>query len=470
MKHHKLTATQVLRKFRDRSLKVTDYVESLLESCVINEHLNAIISQDREAILTKAVEADKSYDDGNQTGILCGLPIVLKDNINTADLPTTGGTEALANHRPKKDAPVAHQLWEAGAALFGKTGMHELAFGITSNNACFGAVRNPYDPDKIAGGSSGGSAVAVAKGMAPFGLGTDTGGSCRIPAALCGVVGFRPTIGRYSQEGLIPISHTRDTIGHLACTVEDVLLLHSVISGDSVKPDLVSLKGLKLGLPKSYFRENLDSQLEAVINQIVNHLSSEGVEWIEVDVPNVEELNAGCSFPVALYEVVRDLRDYLMKYETGLSLEELIDQVRSPDVKGVLSSQMNGDEVMPEAAYLAAIQTHRPSLQSTLSDYFSQQGVDAIVYPTTPLPARPIGGDETVALNGIEEPTFPTYIRNCDPGSNAGIPCLSIPVGMTSDGLPVGMELAAPMNQDHRLLSIGMTLESVIEPIPSPIG
>jgi len=467
MKHHELTSVQALRSFQNRSLKVTDYVESLLERCQTNANLNAFITQDKEAILAKASEANKRYASGDSVGPLTGVPLALKDNINTATLPTTGGARALANHRPQEDAPVGSALWEAGALLFGKTGLHELAFGITSNNGSFGPVRNPYDPEKIPGGSSGGTAVAVACGMVPAGLGSDTGGSCRIPAALCGVAGFRPTVGRYSQEGLIPISHTRDTVGPLARSVEDLLLIHSTISGDSAQPASVSLKGLKLGLPKAYFRENLDPQLEAIIDQTVNRLASEGVDWVEVDLPSVEELNTGCSFPVALYEVMRDLADYLKTYGAGLTLEELAGQVVSPDVKGVLGSQL-GEEAMPEAAYQAALATHRPALQAVFRDYFQQHGVVAIVYPTTPLPARPIGEDETVSLNGVAVPTFPTYIRNCDPGSNAGIPCLSIPVGMTSEGLPVGMELAGRQSEDHRVLSIGLALESVIPSLPRP--
>ena len=190
------------------------------------------------------------------------MPLALKDNLDTAEMPTTGGTPGLRGHRPKHNAPVVQKLLDAGAIAFGKTNLHELAYGITNNNAAFGAARNPYDRTRIPGASSGGVGVAVAARMAPGGIGSDTGGSVRIPAALCGIVGFRPTTGRWSQAGIVPISHTRDTAGPMTRSVADCALLDHVVTGSALPP-AASLKGLRLGVPRAHFWDPLDREVGA---------------------------------------------------------------------------------------------------------------------------------------------------------------------------------------------------------------
>ena len=190
-------------------------------------------------------------------GRLAGLPVPVKDNFDTADMPTTGGTPGLRDHRPRHNAPVVQRLIDEGACIMGKLNMHELAYGITSNNGAFGAVRNPYDPSRIPGGSSGGSGAAVAARMAPVALGSDTGGSVRIPAALCGVAGMRPTTGRYSQAGVVPISHTRDTAGPLARSVADLALFDSVITGVPNDLPTIPLRGARIGVPRGHYFDNL---------------------------------------------------------------------------------------------------------------------------------------------------------------------------------------------------------------------
>jgi len=204
-----LTAIDVLAGLKAREFTAFSYVEALLKRSEQRADLNVFINQDGEMMRAAAKRADERLEAGDETGNLLGLPVVVKDNINTAELPTTGGTPSLKDWQPANNAPVMQALLDAGALLAGKTNMHELAFGITSNNVGYGAVRNPYDKELIPGGSSGGTAAAVAARLAPVGLGSDTGGSCRIPAALCGCVGFRPTLGRYRQEGVIPISYHR---------------------------------------------------------------------------------------------------------------------------------------------------------------------------------------------------------------------------------------------------------------------
>ena len=189
-------------------------------------------------------------------GALHGLPILIKANIATANVPTSAGTPALRDYRPASDAPVVARLFSAGAILLGKTNMHELAYGITSNNGAFGAVHNPYNPALIPGGSSGGNGAAIAARMCPAGLGTDTGGSVRIPAALCGIVGLRPTVGRYSGAGIVPLSRTMDTAGPMARSVEDLVLLDSVITGQNAPVQPAALRGLRLGAARFLLRKS----------------------------------------------------------------------------------------------------------------------------------------------------------------------------------------------------------------------
>ncbi len=487
-----LTATQAVAAMRAGDITAEAYAAALLACATALKFLNALISQDADQVLEAARSADRLRASGGELGPLHGLPLLLKDNINTAALPTTAGTPGLGNNRPRQDAPVAAALFRTGGILFGKANMHELALGVTSNNRAFGAVRNPYDPSKIPGGSSGGNASAVAARIVPAGLGTDTGGSVRIPAALCGVAGFRPTTGRYPSRGtmpppqarvtshlppptrgawmgagIVPISHTCDTAGPIARSVADLVLLDAVITGEAPSLAPVDLKGLRLGVARGYFFTNLDPALEGVIAGALRHLRDRGVVLVEADIPDLATLNGRGSFPIVAFEAPRDLSLYLAEHSIGVSLSELISAIASPDVKGILES-LTGPDATPLAVYQEVIHSHRPALQAAYEAYFRQFDVAALVFPTTRLPARSIGQEVTVELNGKLVPTLRTYIHNTDPGSNAGIPGLSVPAGLTSDGLPVGLELDGPAGSDRTLLAIGLAVEEVLGPLPAP--
>jgi mandelamide amidase len=463
-----MTATQAVTAMRSGDVSAEKYVEALLERARRLSWMAAFISLNRDGALEAARNADKKRAAGGKLPALHGLPVVLKDNIDTAQLPTTGGTAALRNHRPKKDAPVAASLLNAGAVLLGKTNMHELAFGISNNNGAFGAVSNPYDGALIPGGSSGGTGAAVAARIAPAGLGSDTGGSVRIPAALCGIAGFRPSIGRYSGAGMIPISHTRDTAGPMCRTVADCALLDAVItSAPTAKP--LPPEGLRLGVPRGYFWENLDNALSSVAEESLRRLRAYGVELIEVDLPDLKKLNDAVSFPIALYEVGVDLPRYLEESGSGVTFKKLISEIKSPDVKGVFEAFVVGPQAVPKAAYDGAINAGRPALQAAYADYFRRHNLAGMIYPTTPMPARPIGHDSTVQLNGQAVPTFFTFIRNTDPSSNAGLPSVAIPVGMTVDNLPVGMELTGPTGTDRDLLAVGIAIEGIFGSLAAPV-
>ena len=438
-----------LQSLQKNNTSITSILRDVARNAEAAKDLNALQSLDSELLENPPAQ--------NRTGKLSGIPFVAKDNINTNSLPTSGGTPALETHTPASNAPVIDKLLAEGAILVGKAGLHELAFGITSNNSAMGAIRNPHDPNRIPGGSSGGTAVAVATGIVPFGLGTDTGGSCRIPAALCGVVGFRPSTHRYSAEGVIPLSHTRDTVGPFANNVEDIILIDEILAGDETPIMPQPLNEIHLGVDQSVLTQNFDSETAHCFAKTLKKLADAGVTIVDIDLSKIWEHNKAFSFPVVLYEVMRDLPNYLAKYAPNVSFEELIAEIRSPDVEGVIKSQL-GDGAMPAEAYEAAINIHKPKMSEIYAD--ATAGLDAIIFPTTPLRASKIGEDETVNLNGEMVPTFPTFIRNTDLGSNLGVPGISIPA--KTAGLPIGIELDGKIGEDKKLLALASALENII--------
>ena len=466
-----LTATGALAAMAEGKLSSAELTAALVERCRRHARLNAFIHFDPAAAMAAAEASDKRRKAGKagsgKIGALEGVPLVLKDNIDTAAMPTTGGTPALKGHRPKQDAPVAARLIAAGAVILGKTNLHELAYGISNNNAAFGPARNPYDPTRIPGASSGGTGVAVGARLAPAGLGSDTGGSVRIPAALCGIFGLRPTLLRWPQEGIVPISHTRDTAGPMTRSMNDLVLLDGIVTGSALTEAPAELKGLRIGVPRGHFWENLHADTAKIAEDTLKALAKAGVVLVEADIPDVGALDNAAGFPIALYETIIDLDKYLAGHKTGLDFKQVAAQVASPDVKGILSSLL-GEMAVPEPAYREALTVHRPKLQKAYADYFKAQRVEAVIFPTTPLPAAKIGEDETTMLNGVAVPTFPTFIRNTGPGSVAGIPGVSMPAGLTPAGLPVGMELDSPAGTDRRLLAIGRAIEPILPKLPPP--
>ena len=353
---------------------------------------------------------------------------------------------------------VIRKIASEGGCIGAKAGMHELAFGITSNNAVTGPVRNPVDPSLIAGGSSGGTAASIAAGIFPAGLGTDTGGSNRIPAALCGIAGFRPTTGRYDGDGIIPISRSRDTVGVMARTVRDIALLDAVLAGESgCFPESRDIGRITLGIPRKVFYDGLDRDVEAAVETQLGRLASAGARLVEIDLEAIWPHNEAFGFPVVFYETARDLPAYLGEHAPGVSFESLVEGIGSPDVAGVFAHFL-GEGATSEDAYRAAIDEHRPAMRRIYSRGFEEGSLDAIAFPTTPLAARPVGDDQTVEMNGEQVPTFATYIRNTDLGSNIGAPGISLPCP-DAPGLPVGIEFDALPGGDRALLALAGTIE-----------
>ncbi len=388
-------------------------------------------------------------------GALAGIPIVVKDNIHVAGMPNTAGTPALKDFKPTVHNPVVASLTEAGALVLGKTNMHELAFGITSANAWTGTVANPVAPGYMAGGSSGGTAAAIAAGIAGIGLGTDTGGSIRIPASLCGICGFRPSKGRYSSKGVTPISATRDTVGIMARYLRDIIIIDAIVAPPVDPVRSPSLRP-RLGVAREYYY-TVDEGTGVSVARALDRLAAEA-DLIEAPLENWARDIQACSFPIALYEVVRDLATYLQEFGTGLSLAELAAEIRSPDVHGLFASLLS-DGAMATDTYRQALQV-REQMISTYQKYFADHQLDALVLPTTPAPARPLVADmSTIEFMGESANTFATYIRNTDPASVIGAPAVSFPITPTADGLPVGLELNGLPGSDQTLLRLAQNCE-----------
>ena len=463
---HDLGVGEAAKAIRTGKITAERLAEALLARASANAYLGAFITLDPDHVRAAARKADQARASGASLGALHGVPLALKDNLDTAELPTSGGTPGLAGNRPKRNAAIVDKLLGAGAIVLGKTNLHELAYGITNNNAAHGPARNPYAPDRIPGASSGGTGVAVAARIAPGGIGTDTGGSVRIPAALCGIVGLRPTTGRWSQAGVVPISHTRDTPGPMTRSVADCALLDGVVTEGPTEVAPAQLKGARIGVPRKHFWENLDPELEKICEGTLRRLTDTGVVLVDVDMSEEASLDAEAGFPIALYETVTDLNSYLAEHGIGFDFATLAAKTASPDVKGILQS-LTGAGAVPEGAYRKALQ-QRSVLQDTYSRHFRDHGIAAIFFPTTPAPAAKIGEDETFILNGRALPTFATFIRNTGPGSVGGIPGISLPVDITAAGLPIGMELSGPAGSDQQILSIAAAIEQLLPKLPAP--
>jgi Asp-tRNA(Asn)/Glu-tRNA(Gln) amidotransferase A subunit family amidase len=452
-----LTATQAAAAIQTGRLKATEYIATLLARAAALSTLNALTALNMEGALAAAQRLDALTPEARAALPLAGLPIVVKDNINTQGLMTSAGTPALETFVPRDNAPTVQRLLDAGAIILGKANMHELAFGITSTNLAphAGPVRNPYDPGLIPGGSSGGTAVAIAARIVPAGLGTDTGGSTRIPAALTGTA-------------VVPISHTRDTVGPMARNVADIALLDGVVTGAGPLPD-VALNSLRIGLPAPLW-DDLERALEDVVRAALPQLEAAGVTFVPVEMDELLELNDKIASPIAIHEAHDDVPAWLVANDAPVrTLAEVAARIASPDVRGIYDTIL-ADPLAQQ--YQTALTVWRPQLQALYAQTFATHRLDALLFPTTRLAAVPIddlAGSSAVSINGgapIDE--LSAYLRNTDPASNAGIPGLSLPAGLTAEGLPVGLELDGPLGSDRRLLAIGVAFEQVLGALPAP--
>lgn len=445
------------------------YAEVILARCAERADLNAFITLDPDAVRAAARAADERRAAGERLGSLHGLPIPVKDSINTLDLPTTAGTAGLRDFRPSADATAVARLRAAGAIILGKTNLHELSLGWTSSNGAFGPVRNPWDRTRIPGGSSGGTAAAVAAGMAPLGVAEDTQGSIRVPAALCGIMGFRPTTGRYPNDGCAPISSLFDQIGPHARCVDDLVLFDAVMTGDESPLSVPSLEGLRLGVAREYYFAGLEPGLEAVVEGALQRLARAGVAIIHIELPGLGALVDAITLPVQVHDVAPSLTAWLASSGASIGFDEMLAKV-SPDVMALLKlfALPGAPHAIPDEVYASARDVHLPALKTLLSDGFAHNHVDAMLLPTTMATATPIGADQTVRIGAVDVPFSTVMGRNIAPGSTAGLPGLVLPVGW-ADGLPVSMELDGPAGADRKLLGIGLAVEAILRASPPPV-
>lgn len=443
-----MTISEIGSALRGKKLSVRELTEETLR-CIAdtNPRLNAFLTVTDAAALARASVLDDDLARGIDRGPLHGIPIAHKDNIFTRGVRTTGGSKIFADFVPEQDAAIVSQLNDAGSVTIGKTGLHEFAYGITSNNPHFGAIRNPWDLERIPGGSSGGSAAAVAARLVPLATGTDTGGSIRIPASFCGVVGLKPTYERVSRSGVMPLGLTLDHAGLLAGTVRDAALGFSATAKHSsgYRPPVhadhrgMSMGGMRIGVPENFFVERIAPEVMTSFRAAVQTAAALGAHVTEMRLPDPEALNIVGRI-AQLSEVSALLARYLnRRSEIGRDILVLVEQGR----------------LIPAIDYLNAQRVRR-----VLARDFSKiwKHLDCLMTPATPITAPKIG-EMTVAFGSITEDVRTAATRLTRPFNVLGWPALALPCGFSSSGLPIGLQLVGPPQQEDSLLQAGAALE-----------
>jgi indoleacetamide hydrolase len=432
-------------------------LEALSDGKATAQALNAFIPADLDA-MGQATASDARRRSGD-IGALEGLMITVKDNIAVDGAPTTGGSPALQDYILAEGTAIV-RLRSAGAIFVAKTNLHELAYGITGENSWTGPVRNPFDQTRLAGGSSSGAAVSVATSACDVAIGTDTGGSCRIPAAHCGVVGFRPTTGRYPSDGYLTLSPSRDTLGIMARTVADIARVDTVLADTPPSNESVKLTDARLGVVRF---EPTDSGVAVAFDGALDRLRTAGVTLVEIDLSAAVAADDACGFTIAVYETARSF-EKLAREAFDMSLSEFSAGIAGADVRRLVGDQA-GPNAIPEAAYREAVAQGLPRLKRAFAAVFSE--VDTLIYPTTPLTAPHIEPGDTIDVDGTPMPTFPAYSMTTRPDSMAGLPSISLANGLV-EGLPTGIQLVGPEGADQCLLAMAEAVEAVLPPRSVP--
>lgn len=450
-----LTITRLSPLLRRRKLSPVDLTRALLARIErLEPRLNSFITVTPDLALTQAKRAEKDIARGAYRGALHGIPICLKDLFYTRGVRTTAGSRILHDFVPAENAAVVDRLFEAGAILLGKTNLHEFAYGATSINPHYGPVQNPWAAGRMSGGSSGGSATAVAAGLAVASLGTDTGGSIRIPAAACGCVGFKPTYGRVPLCGVIPLAASLDHAGPICRSVEDAALVLEAIAGahpcDAVSFGRVGEKfalelrkgprGLRIGVPKQYFFDHLQREVRRAVLAAIAVLERNGAEVREVDLRWMDD-TARLASEITVAEALLYHSRWLKKRFADYG----------PDVRSRLKEGM--DE--PALTYLQA-----QELRRTYTRQFDEilRSVDILAAPTLPV-AAPYITETEVAVGRSRENVRLALLRLTRPGNLTGLPAISTPCGLTPEGLPVGLQLIGRRRDEKTVLRAAYAFE-----------
>jgi aspartyl-tRNA(Asn)/glutamyl-tRNA(Gln) amidotransferase subunit A len=448
-------AGEALRARELSPLELTDaYLARIAQ---LNPRVNAYVTVTAERAREDARRAGEELAAGRDRGPLHGIPIAHKDLVETAGIRTTGGSKIHGQHVPEADCTVARKLREAGSVLLGKLNTHEYAYGVTTDNPHYGPTRNPWDLARIPAGSSGGSGAAIAAGLATATTGTDTGGSIRMPASLCGVVGLKPSYGRVSKQGVLPLSYAFDHAGPIARTVEDAALVLNAIAGyDPADPTSARVpvddatarlragaRGLRVGVPRAWFFERLDGEVAEAVERALAELARQGAEVRDVELPGVAEAVGGLfGFVLAEAQEIH-----------AASLRER-PQDFGADVRALLESRA------PGTAELMRGLRARDALTAAMRR--ALESVDVLVTPTTPI-AAPRIGEELVRVGDADEPVLLAMIRCTAPFNATHLPALSLPCGFTRAGLPVGLQIAGRPFDEATVLRAGHAYEQATE-------
>ncbi|MCX6733916.1 MAG: Asp-tRNA(Asn)/Glu-tRNA(Gln) amidotransferase subunit GatA [Candidatus Peregrinibacteria bacterium] len=451
------------------------YLQQIAEK---NEALNAYVLTTQESALEEAAESDKRYAEGKPLSVLDGIPCGLKDIFNTKGVRTTCCSKMLERFVPPYDATAVAKLREAGVVFLGKTNMDEFACGGSSEHSCYGPSMNPVDPSRVAGGSSGGSAAAVAGGLAVFAMGTDTGGSIRLPAAFCGCVGLKPTYGRISRSGVTAMASSLDTVGHFTKTVGDSAAILQVLAGhdprDATTPDVPvadylkdlekGVKGMTIGLPKEYFAEGVDPEIKASVLAAAKVYEQLGAKVIDVSLPATK-------YAVAMYYIIMpaELSANLARFDgirfgsrpkqEGESMVDYFYNARGEGFGAEIKRRIMIGTYVLSAGYYDAFYNKALKVRTLIKKDFDRVfgDVDALIMPTTPLTAFKPG-------EKMEDP-LAMYLADAlaIPANAAGIPGISIPCGKTASGLPVGLQIFVPQFQEAKLFQVARAYEDALK-------
>ncbi len=428
--------------FQEGKVRPSELIEDVFARVKENaEEENIFITLTEEIALHQAERVEKELKEGRPGSMLRGIPFTLKDVFETKGILTTGGSKVLEGNIPSEDAEVVKRLYSTGALLLGKVNLHEFAYGATGRNPHYGTVRNPYNKAKLAGGSSSGSAGAVAAGYGCFSLGTDTGGSSRVPAALSGLAGFKPTYGLISCKGVIPLSWTLDHVGVLACSAEDIRIVleetgyieKAEQNASNGCTDIASLKGLRIGIPTSFFYENLEPDVATLMEKVKERFIQAGADLIDVELPDLEDSRTA-SLVIQLPEIL----SYHSKW-----LEENSGKYAEDMLAGMAAGQFILAEQYVKAKRI------KNYYKNEIGKLFDT--VDMLLLPAAPCTAPDVEED-FVDIGGEKVPAGNAVTRFLSLFNMTGDPSLVAPAGFSKDGLPIGYQLVGRSGDDIRIL------------------
>ncbi|VEF49242.1 glutamyl-tRNA(Gln) amidotransferase subunit A [Bacillus freudenreichii] len=452
-----LDITSLHTEYKNRSISPVEVVEWVFKRIDKYAHLNAYITVCHQEGMRQAQQAEKLFREGNEhRGLLLGIPLGLKDLIQTKGIRTTSGSAVYNNFIPKEDATVVKILKESGSVIVGKQNTHELAYGTTGDDSYFGPMRNPYQPEKIAGGSSGGSASATAVQLCWGSLGTDTSGSIRIPSALCGIVGMKPTYGKINTDGIQQLSKSMDHVGPITRTVMDNAIIFDALLGNLESAKSISrslrespksnLKNKKIGIPASYFYDEVDEEVKEKVLSLTEILENLGATVIDIhlDIPKMKE--------------AMEISSAIDRSEAYLIHREI---VHDP---GSLLGEVTRNRILQGSEYRAYEFVIAQNLKEEITAEYRRafQKVDALLTPTVPILPTKIG-EENISINGNIQSVRSALMRFTFLANYIGIPSITLPCGMSKSGLPIGAQLMGGWGKEETLYQISLQLETACD-------